>query len=389
MDDTADAVVIGGGIMGASAAHFLAKKRIGKVLLLEKQHLASASTGSSAANIRSSYSNPLTIKLALRALEMFENDKDELGGDSGFRRTGMMILMDESNLDAGLHVLSQETKLGTGSRRLSMEDLKELAPQFDLEGVVAATYQERGGYADPVKTTRALAESAQQWGLVVHEGVAATGLRMSGGRVTGVETGEGTVEAPVVVNAAGPWGRKVGLWAGRNYSVRWSKEGDLVLRLPSDFGRFPIVSDPGCRIYFRPHGDNCLLAGRDYPKEIEPLDIDDYDSELDLDTRRRIEQGLYRRIPALRYAEFDHGWSSIYTISDDWHPLAGPEPGIEGYYACFAGSGHGFKLAPPIGESLADLIAGDTPKIDIHELRPGRFPDGENFSSAWGSGNRA
>ena len=96
MEKTADAVVIGGGIMGASVAHFLAKKRFGKVVLLEKQHLASASTGSSAGNIRTSYSNPLTIKLALRALEMFENDRDELGGDSGFRQTGMMVLMEES-----------------------------------------------------------------------------------------------------------------------------------------------------------------------------------------------------------------------------------------------------------------------------------------------------
>ena len=92
MEKTADAVVIGGGIMGVSVAHFLAKKNIGKVVLLEKQHLASVSTGGSAANIRSAYSNPLTIKLAMRALEMFENDKEELGGQSGFCRTGMMAL---------------------------------------------------------------------------------------------------------------------------------------------------------------------------------------------------------------------------------------------------------------------------------------------------------
>ena len=389
MEKAADAVVIGGGIMGVSSAHFLAKKGFGKVVLLEKQHLAAVSTGSSAANIRSSYSNPLTIKLAVRAFEMFENDREELGGDSGFRRTGMMILMEERHLDAGLRVLSHETKLGTGSRRISMEEIKELAPQFNLEGIVAATYQKRGGYADPVKTTRSLAESAQQWGLAVHEGVSATGIRMNGDRVRGVETEKGFVETPVVVNAAGPWGRRVGLWAGRNYSIRRSREGDLVLRLPSDFGHFPILADPGCRLYFRPHGENLLLAGRDFPKEIEPLDIDDYDPDLDLNTRQHIEQGLFQRIPALRHAEFDHGWSSIYTISDDWHPLVGSEPGIEGYYACFAGSGHGFKLAPPIGESLADVIAGDSPRIDIHDLRPSRFMEGEWFSSAWGGGNRA
>ena len=93
MEKIVDAVVIGGGIMGVSVAHFLSKKKMGKVILLEKKHLASESTGSSAANIRSAYSNSLTIKLALRSLDMFENDEDELGGDTGFCRTGMMALL--------------------------------------------------------------------------------------------------------------------------------------------------------------------------------------------------------------------------------------------------------------------------------------------------------
>lgn len=390
MEKSADAVVIGGGIMGASTAHFLAKRGFGKVVLLEKQHLAAVSTGSSAANIRSHYSNTLTIRLAMRALDMFGSDREELGGDSGFRRVGMMILMGEHHLDSGLAVLAGEQKLGTGSRRISLDEASELAPQFDLDGVAAAAYQPRGGYADPAKTTRALVDSAaEKWGLAVYEGVPATGIQRDGDRVTAVDTPEGRIETRVVVNAAGPWGRHVGAWAGRNYSVRWSREGDLVLRLPADFGPFPVISDPGSRIYFRPHEDNGLLAGRDYPKEIEPLDIDDYDALLDMNTRSNIEKGLFRRLPELRHAKFDHGWSSIYTITDDWHPLVGAEPGVEGYYACFGGSGHGFKLAPPIGEALADVIAGETPNIDIRELRPGRFADGESFTSAWGSGNRA
>ncbi|MCH2572943.1 MAG: FAD-binding oxidoreductase, partial [Planctomycetes bacterium] len=82
------------------------------------------------------------------------------------------------------------------------------------------------------------------------------------------------------------------------------------------------------------------------------------------------------------------GWSSMYTISDDWHPLVGQEPEVPGYYACVAGCGHGFKLAPPMGEALADIIAGETPNIDIHPLRPDRFIEGEYFQSVWGSGNR-
>ena len=122
---------------------------------------------------------------------------------------------------------------------------------------------------------------------------------------------------------------------------------------------------------------------------MEPLDIDDYDPALDEKTRKRIERGLFQRMPALIPAEYVKGWGSIYTITDDWHPLVGPEPGLEGYYACFGGSGHGSKLGPPVGEALSDIIAVKKPDIDIHALRPNRFIDGEIFTSAWGGGNRA
>ncbi len=389
MEKTADAVVIGGGIMGASAAHFLAKKGLGKVVLLEKRTLAAVSTGHSAANIRCAYSNPVTIQLALRAFEMFENDREELGGDTGFRRTGMMILLGEDQVAAGRKVLQAEREHHTETREIGLGEIKELAPQLNLDGVFCATYQSRGGYADPLRTTQTLVKRAKEWGLSAYEGVGAGNIQIDGGRVSGVQSDWGFIQTPLVVNAAGPWGSHVGASANRNYSIRWSRESDLVLRLPSDFGDFPIIADPGCHIYFRPHGENKLLAGLDYPKEIEPLDINHYDADLDANTRRRIEQGLFKRIPALRDAEFDRGWASIYTITGDWHPLVGAEAGIEGYYACFGGSGHGFKLGPPIGEALAGVIVGERPKIDIHALRPSRFEEGALFTSAWGEGNRA
>ena len=389
MDKTADAVIIGGGILGASTAHFLAKRGFGKVVLLEKDALASASTGHSAANVRTYYSNPVTTQLAWRALQMFEHDVEELGGDSGFQQVGFLLLLDESTVDTGDHILRTEIETGVEVSDLSVDDVRELAPQLNLNGILRAVYEPRSGYADPVKTTRSLVEGAKDWGLIAHEGVDATGIRLQGDRVVAVETSTGSIETPVVVNAAGPWGRLVGQWVGVNDSIRWSRETDLVLQLPGEFGSFPVISDPALRFYFRPQDDDKVIAGLGFPKEIEPLDIDNYDSELDCSTRKRIESGLFRRLPQLRGTRPVKGWASIYTITDDWHPIVGAEPELEGYYSCFGGSGHGFKLGAPIGESLAAIITGAEPLINLHALRPTRFKEGKPITSAWGSGNRA
>ena len=163
----------------------------------------------------------------------------------------------------------------------------------------------------------------------------------------------------------------------------------MAVHLPPNFGRMPVVSDPSLVFYYRPQGQGELVAGLGFPKEIEPVDINSYDETLDPDSRHRIERKLFERLPVLKDAKYSHGWASLYTISDDWHPLVGKEDGLQGYYSCFAGSGHCFKLGPPIGEALADMIMGQDTSIDITALRPSRFKEGEPMTSAWGGGNRA
>jgi len=389
MEKTADAVVIGGGIMGASIGHFLAKRGFGNILLFEKRTLAAVSTGHSAAHVRTYYSNPVTVQLAWRAVQMFENDREDLGGDCGFQQVGFLTIFDEKKSTPGKQVLELQKKYGVEIKNVSTEEVGELAPQINLDGVFGGLYEHRSGYANPVKTTRSLVERASEWGLKTYEGVGVSEICLQDDRVSGVilENGE-TIDTKVVVNAAGPWGRQVGFTAGRNSSLRWSRESDMILKTPPDFGPLPVLSDTDLRMYLRPNGNDEILAGLGWPKEIEPLDIDDYDPNLDHDSRARIESALFKRIPALRNASFVRGWASIYTITDDWHPIVGPEPGLDGYYAFFGGCGHCFKLSPPIGESLADIIAGDTPKIDISALRPNRFIEGETLTSAWGDGNR-
>jgi sarcosine oxidase subunit beta len=390
MKTTADAVVIGGGILGASTAHFLAKLGFGDVVLLEPRALAGVSTGHSAAAIRTAYSNPVTAALARRCLEMVLDAEERLGGGCDFERVGYLVLTDEDEVEAGRQVAAIERQHGIEVEDLTPEEIAARWPQLRLDGVAYGLFEPHSGYVDPIKTTRNLVDSARAWGLDAHEGVGATGIVRSGDRVEAVQTTEGTtISARVVVNAAGGWGRIVAGWVGLNYSFRWSRESDLILELPFDTGHLPWVSDTLKRQYFRTAGSNRLLAGLGFPKEIEPLDIDDYDPEVDEPTRERILDLVEQRLDLDGSLRVDHGWASMYTITDDWHPLVGAEASVPGYYACVAGSGHGFKLGPPIGESLAAIIAGQTPPIDLHALRPSRFVEGEPLGSVWGGGNRA
>lgn len=391
MRKTADAVVIGGGIFGASVAHFLAKLGFGRIVLLEERTYAAVSTGHTGGAIRTAYSNPLTISLAKRALEMFSHAEEQLGGPCNFRRIGYIVLVNEESLPPGKRMMGRQNEQGLNVEELSNSDIESRWPEINLEAgnIVAGIFEPNAGIADGTLATRALINAAAGWGLEGYEGIGATGIRRHGDAVVGVETGQGVIETPVVVNAAGGWGGRVAEWVGLKHSLRWSRECDIVLNLSIETDHLPWISDAQLRFYGRPAGPGQMLAGLGFPKEIEPLDINNYDEEIDDLTGNRIREKLEARLPVARDGTFDHGWASMYTISDDWHPLVGPEATVTGYYTFIAGNGHGFKLAPPMGESLAHIIAGQPPPIDLHPLRPGRFEEGEYFTSVWGGGNRA
>ena len=389
MSSTADAVVIGGGILGVSTAHFLARLGFGSVVLLEKRTLAAVSTGHSAAAIRTFYSNPLTIRLAVRSAGMFADAQEVFGGSCGFRQTGYLTLLDEDAWTAAGRWPTWNASWACPWRNSPSRRCGTASPWSTWSRCGPASSSRAPGTPTPWPPRGCWRRAAGSWGLTVREGVGATGILMEGGRVAGVETDEGPISTPVVVNAAGGWGRVVASWVGLNYSFRWSRESDIVLEVPFETEGFPWLSDPRLRFYARPAGPRQLLAGLGFPKEIEPLDIDRYDPEIDAPTRQRIEDLLGRRVPAARGGTFVRGWASMYTITDDWHPLVGPEPEVPGYYACVAGNGHCFKLGPSIGESLAQVIAGQEPEVDLHPLRPNRFHEGDYFTSVWGGGNRA
>lgn len=387
MAETADAVVIGGGILGVSTAYYLGKLGFGKIVLLEKQTLASGSTGKSAAVVRSFYSNEVCVQLARRAVDMFQSFNDELGEDIGFKRIGYMVITDQpKTVD---RVLELHKKYGIVSAKLSAQEVKKMLPHMNVEDVVAAGYEPDSGYADPHLTVMALVQKARGLGLKTFQKRHAERINANNGKIISVDTNKGPISTPIVLNAGGPWASQVHPFPDIPLPLRLSREQDSVIEPPEAFHNNPVVSDAILGQYSRSDSGGHLLAGLGYPKEEEPCDPDYFDERSDQDFADKLAEKLVQRFPSLATAKFLHGWAGMYTITPDWHPIVGRCPGTEGYYLAVGGSGHSFKIGPPIGESLSAMIAGKTPPINISALRFERFTENQAFGSVWGPGNRA
>ncbi len=396
MIEKADAVVIGAGIMGASTAHFLTKLGFGQVALVEKRKLCGGSTQYSAAHVRQHYSNEVGIRLAVRGAAMFANAEEELGGPAGFHQLGYMLFAAPEDEQALRQTIAVQQGFGVDTVLLTPDEVMGRWPQLRLDGVGLACFEQTSGFADPVLTVESLVRSAQRDGLQVYEGCEVLGISTVDGRVSGVVTGDGEIATSVVVNACGPWGDRIGHMVGVDYPITFSREHEAIFDAPEGFQDFPVISDVPQRLYCRPYVGGKILVGDGWPKELEPVDPETYDDGTDEAHVSKMVPRLLNRLPDLAPAltqpkyggTFVTGYSGVYDITEDWYPIVGEEE-IGGYYSCFGGSGHGFKIAPAIGESLAAVIAGQEAPIDISGLSGARFSEGRTFNSVWGEGNRA
>jgi glycine/D-amino acid oxidase-like deaminating enzyme len=392
----ADAVVIGGGIIGASVAYFLARREFGDVVLVERAEICSGATRHSAAHIRQHYSNEIAIRLALRALHLFQNDYTDLGGPTGFTQTGYLLLASADDTEGVRRNVELQRKLGVDTNILTPAEVAARWPEIDITGVALAVHEPLSGYADPVQTVNTLIRATRSLGGVVYDHTPVIGINARDGAVRSVITPRGEIKTRVVVNASGPWANRIAKMVGGSYSLRLSREEEAIFELPLATEHLPIVSDAPGRLYFRPAGTNKLLAGFGYPKEFQPCDPDDFNDRADDAAVAWLASALRRRLytTSESLAEDTPEWTTvgryagIYSVTDDWYPIVGSAECLKGMYEAVGGSGHSFKLGPPIGEALADLISGQTAAIDVAPLHGSRFKHKTTFQSIWGAGNR-
>ena len=376
MNRTADVVVVGGGVVGASAAYHQAAAGAGRVLVLERaDHLAAGSTGACAGGFRFQFSSAINVRLSQASVPMITGFTQEHGLPLDVVQDGYLFLVRGEELWRRFLAANElHASLGVEAEVLTPEEAASVAPGIATEDLVGATFGPRDGIADPSGLTQGYATLARGSGAEIEFGVEVEVVRTGGDRVLGVDTGDGPIDAGVVVNAAGPWAGVLAATAGVDLPLEPIPRHVLVTG-PFDGApeRRTLVIEAMTSFYFHREGAGVLMGmgGASERASFETATDESFIAEELLPTAVRV-------FPPLEAASVEHSWVGLYEMTPDRHPIIGEAPGVRGFYLANGFSGHGFQHAPVVGKLLAELIVGGAATtVDITSLGLERFERGD------------
>ena len=356
---TCDAVVIGGGCVGASVAYHLAAAGCPDVILLEAHSLGSGSTSKAAGGIRLQHGDVLNTLLAYRSLAEFSRFADLTGSEIFFKQVGYLFLIDsERDLELFHAARQMQRGLGIPVDVLTPSAARDAVPQLDIDGLIAASFCPLEGYATPDAVVQGYAGAARRLGVRVRQSEPVTRVIVENGRVTGVDVAGERISTSVVVCAAGIGSRAVAATAGVELPVSGERRRIFFTKQSGGIpDGIPLTVDFATGFYFHREGPGLVLGGR----EFEPEDL---------------LGPAVRRLPVVGDLPLTSSWYGDYDMSPDHNGMVGAHSQVDGFYYATGFSGHGFMLSPAVGEHLAELITGQVPSIDLAALSAERFDDG-------------
>lgn len=370
---SAEVVVIGGGVMGASVAYHLAARGVRGVVLLEQQpFFGMGATGKCAGGVRYQFSTEVNIRLSLAGLPLIDRFADEIGVDGGRRRIGYLFLLtNENDVGAFRRHVALQRRLGVATEWLTPEEVRRLAPQLRSDDVLAATFHPDDGLADPHSIVSGYIAAARRLGAQALTETGVTGLARAGSGFR-VQTTRGELHAGQVVNAAGPWAAPISAWLDVPLPIVPVRRQMLTTTtLPTLDPAFPFVIDFARSLYFHPEGDG-VLTGMSNPDQAPG-----FDESVDLAWETVHLEAAVERLPLLAHAGLRARWAGLYEVTPDAHPIIGGAPGVPGYYILAGFSGHGFMHGPICGKLLAEIMLdGRATTVDVSALDYGRFAAG-------------
>jgi sarcosine oxidase subunit beta len=372
MVQSAQVVIIGGGVIGVSIACHLGWRGVSDVILLERESLlGTQSTALCAGGIRAQFSSEINVRLQMESLRQFEVFEEQTGVSPLFRQVGYLFLLGTDDLAAAfLRNLEMQRALGLDVQRLTPEEARKLAPVIQTEDVVAANFCSRDGIADPSSVTAGYAQSAKNAGVKILVGKEVVGIRRDTEFTVSTRDGD-TFRSDYLVNAAGPWASEIGRMLGIDIPVLPYRRQIFTTapfaEIPQDM---PMVVDLPCGLYMHPESGGLLMGLAD------PQEPPGYNLNTDQDFMITVFEKAIHRVPCLERAEIGRGWAGLYETSPDEHAILGPADDLPRLLLANGFSGHGFMQAPAVGKLIAEIIVDGMPSIDVSGLSLSRFNRG-------------
>jgi sarcosine oxidase, subunit beta len=384
--DTAEVVIVGGGLAGAAAAWELTRRGVTDVLGLERATVGSGMTGKSSGIVRCHYGVSALAAMACDSLVTFENAQEILGTDIGFRNTGYVVGVGEVNVANFRRSLEAQRAVGVHTAEIDKGEVARMWPWADLEPFAAFAWEPRGGYGDAYQTAQAFAAAARAAGARIRQSALVSGLTVKGDTVTGVTLADGSeISAQTVIVATGAWTRPFLARHGMDVPIQVHREQIVLINPGTDIGRVPVFSDLVSLQYIRPEPGGEILFGNSDLRELEIADPDNYLNRANGDFIDLTVDKVGTRFPGFTDAAISSSYAGCYDVTPDWNPVISAGP-LDGLVIAAGFSGHGFKIAPAVGRLIADLVidgASSDPRIPERSFRLSRFTEGDLLNSPY------
>jgi len=374
MKNKAKTVIIGGGIIGLSIAYNLAKLGAEDIVVLEKNYLGSGSTFRCGSGIRQQFGDEANIKMMKRSVELWSRMEEDLGMDVDFRQGGYLFLLyDEDEVRDFKKNVELQNRFGVPSRIITPEEAKEIVPLLNTEGLLAAAWNHTDGKANPFKTVFAYANAAKRLGVDIYEYTEAQNIKVENGSIKEVITNRGKIETRRVINAANGWAKILNKMVGVDIPIEPYKHQGVKTEPIKDGEIKPmVVSFKHDGIYLTQEAEQGGLIGG-YALKYGPT----YDITPTYEFLRGVSYRFSQVIPALKYTNVIRIWAGYYAETPDGNAAIGRIKEIDEYYIAAGFSGHGFMLAPAVGEMVAEDIIYEKTNKPLWFYDPYRFQRGE------------